>query len=260
MTLIPELEQQLIALADRSAPRQRGGWLRPRASIVMLAISVALTAGIAVAALSLLGHVERRAPATMQLTPQQAKLVNVLAVMREAQTPAAAAFKHAGWPTPPSTHTTLDRSLTRLATTTSWGARVFLVAINPPRNRAQATALGEVAALWVQGIGWSDYATVTAITTGNAWGPGHTATTAAGTRVYRFFEIVPDGVSRVVSYTLRRTPRPGTPPRFSGQTTAIVHGNVAVFQTREGPSVVYAAWYAANGHLIKRIGDWTATP
>ncbi len=182
MTLIPELERQLIALADLSAARQRGRRLRPRASIALLAVSVALTAAIGAAALSLPGHVERRAPATTRLNPQQAKLVNLLAVMHEPQTPAAAAFRHAGWPTPPSSHTTLDRSLIRLATTTPWGARVFLVTIKPPRDRVQATALGELAALWVKGIGWSDYSTANDIATGNAWGPGQTATTRDGKR------------------------------------------------------------------------------
>ncbi len=260
MSILPDLERQLVDVADRvpSRERRRRRWI-PRPGSVGLALSVAVTIAVATTAALLLAHRSAGVQSGQleSLNHDERALADILAVLRQPQTPAAAGFRESRWPTPPTGKTQLDRPLIRLATVTPWGAKVFIVPIKPPPNLRQARALGEVAALWVQGIGWSDYSLVSDIEHGNGWGPGRSARTAAGQPVYRFFEIVPDGVARVIYYLLPGLPRPGKPLRFSGHVTAAVHGNVAAFQTTgTGVSPVYAAWYSADGHLIQRIGDW----
>lgn len=258
MTILPQLERDLVALAEQAATDTLRTRRPPLIRIVSGAVSIAVTLAVALLVLSL-GHTHRSgqsAPPSARLTREQSALVAVLGVMRTPQTPDAAAFDHPGWPTPPLTHTALDRSLIRLATVTPWGAKVYIVAIKPPAKRTLARSLGEVAALWVQGNGWSDYATVNAITAGDVWGPGRAAT-VHGHSVYRFFEIVPDGVARVIFDVLPVMPQPGKPPHFTASVAADVHHNVAVFQTNQsGPGAVFASWYAHNGQLIKRVGDW----
>jgi hypothetical protein len=50
-------------------------------------------------------------------------------------------------------------------------------------------------------------------------------------------------------------------PAIVGHLTAIVHHNVAVFQElRTGSPIVLAAWYASDGKLIRRIGDFGNQP
>jgi hypothetical protein len=138
---------------------------------------------------------------------------------------------------------------------------VFIVPLTSPANPLLARELGETVALWVQGIGWNDYSTASDVANGSAWGPQATVRAPRGGMETRFFEIVPDGVARVAFYVLRQFPRPGERPRFSGSVTANVHNNIAVFQVKVaggGAFPVYAAWYAASGRLIKRVGDWNS--
>ncbi len=72
--------------------------------------------------------------------------------------------------------------------------------------------------------------------------------------VSRFFEVVPDGVAKVGFYTHVQL----RPFRYRGLVTAAVKDNIAAFQV-PGSSArgVFAVWYAPDGHVIKRVGDWS---
>jgi hypothetical protein len=74
-----------------------------------------------------------------------------------------------------------------------------------------------------------------------------------GTVMSRFFEIVPDGVAKVGFYTRVQL----RPFRYRGLVTVAVSHNIAAFQVRgAGAQRLFAVWYAADGHVIKRVGDW----
>lgn len=235
----------------------RGRTARLAARWVLAAASVLAVALVVAGALLIAGGgSNRHSAARGAASSSRAELIRLLGVLRTPQTSADRAFDHAGWPTPPrapGSRIEPDRALVRLATVTPWGARVFIVPLTSPTNRVLARELGETVALWVQGIGWSDYSTVSAVETGLAWGPGATVRGPHGWES-RFFEIVPDGVARVVFY-----PPPDTPSPYRGSVTANVHNNVAVFREKVAEAGAYpvrAAWYAATGRLIKRVGDW----
>jgi hypothetical protein len=244
------------------APRNRAARLTARWALAGASVLVVIL--VFVVALLIGGGHAMNSPVGAGAGPSRAQLIRLLGVLRRPQTPADRGFHHTGWPTPPrapGSRIEPDRALIRLATVTPWGAKVFIVPLTSPANPVLARDLGETVALWVQGIGWNDYSRAPDIQAGQAWGPEATVRTPRGLE-RRFFEIVPDGVAKVVFYQLRRFPRPGQPPVFSGKVTATVHNNIAVFQEKAasvGASPVYAAWYAASGQLIKRVGDWNAT-
>ena len=187
---------------------------------------------------------------------QRQRLIDVLGVLRAPQTAADRSFAQRGWPEPPrapGSTTRPDRSLIRLATVTPWGAKVFLVPLTAPTNHVLRRDLGETVALWVQGIGWSDFSTLGEIRSGSAWGPQGSYRRPDGTVGSRFFEIVPDNVARVGFYTHVQL----RPFRASGLVTAAAHHNIAAFQVKgAGARLVAAVWYAADGRVIKRVGDW----
>jgi hypothetical protein len=193
-------------------------------------------------------------PASAGLT----QLQSVLGVLRQGQTSADRGFRSMVLPLPRNTAGSDINPLwseVRLATVTPWGAKVFLVPLRP-KNLLVARQHPLDIATWVQGIGWSDYSFPSDITTGNDWGPGATARLANGRTVNRFFEVVPDGVAKVIYYEARFV-SPLSRPTIVGHLTAIVHNNIAVFQQpKTGSPIVLAAWYAADGTLIKRIGNF----
>jgi hypothetical protein len=243
-------------------PSSRGHAARLTARWALAAASLVVVVLVFAGALLVVGGHGRNAGVSAGASPSRTELIRLLGVLRRPQTAADRAFHHAGWPTPPrapGSRIEPDRALIRLATVTPWGAKVFIVPLTSPTNPVLARELGETVALWVQGIGWNDYSRVSAVESGSAWGPEATVRRSNGGVESRFFEIVPDGVAKVLFYQLRQFPRPGKAPQFSGSVTANVHNNVAVFQVAgRGASPVYAAWYTASGRLIKRIGGWNS--
>jgi len=221
-----------------------------------IAASAAVT--VVVAAIVLIGHGSGPRAAS-RATRNEARLVELLGALRQPQTSADRTFRRLVLPLPRTTAGSdiePDWSLVRLATVTPWGAKVFLVPARP-RNAVLARDQGLVIATWVQGVGWSDLSFASDIPTGNDWGPGATVPLRDGGKVSRFFEVVPDGVARVTFYDLRRLPRAGEAARPIGHVSATVHNNVAAFQDpKPGLGVVLAIWYAPDGRVIKRIGDW----
>jgi hypothetical protein len=268
MTLIPDLEDKLIRAAERQAlaaasaspakkpARHRGGKVL---NVVGISLVMAITLLIGGGALILLsGHKAAQVhnPTTgghaVQTTRQQ--LISSLAVLQRPQTTAERAFSATGWPQPPRTsgmRAVLDRPLIRLVTSTPSGDKIFIVPLQIIGRHSSTEAV----ALWFQSIGWSDYFTVSEIQTGGAWGPFHT-TTQPETLHIGFFEIVPNGVSKVIFYNATGTK---LPLRFNGSSTVRVTNNFAHFTDQGGARIVFASWYSPAGRLIKRVGPWSLT-
>jgi hypothetical protein len=267
MTLIPDLEEKLIRAAERQAlasaspapkPARRRVGKVLNAVVISFVIAITLLIG-AGAVILLRGHTA--APSHNPSTGNGAgrstrqELISSLAVLQRPQTTADRAFGATGWPQPPRTsgqRAVLDRPLIRLVTTTPSGDEAFIV----PLKILDRHSSTEVVALWAQGIGWSDYSTVSEVNGGGAWGPLHTTTQPDGTLRSRFFEIVPNGVSKVVFYNATGTK---LPLRFDGSSTAYVTNNFAHFTDQGGARTVFASWYSPTGQLIKRVGDWSLT-
>jgi hypothetical protein len=264
------IETQLLDAVERQArsrstvsrwPWQKVGHLvRGSAGWGLVAASIVVVVLVVIMALGVGASKPHTSPASGGAGSSRAQLVRVLGVLSRPQTPAARAFARTGWPQPPrgpGSHIRPDRPLIRLTTMTPWGAKVFVVPLTPPANPTLARSLGETVALWVQGIGWSDYSRASDITAGNAWGPQTTVRRPGGRLETRFFELVPNGVAKVVFYRLSALPRPGAPARISGSVAATVHNNIAVFRMQvaaAGAFPIDAAWYAANGRLVRRLG------
>jgi hypothetical protein len=242
----------------RGGQRARGGRQRWRASLSVFVVGTSVGAVAIVVAIAVIAGGDRAVIHTQPAgaAPRE-RLIHLLGVLREPQTAAARSFTRPGWPEPshaPGSQIRPDRTLIRLATVTPWGAKVFLVPFTPPTSADQRRALGEPAALWVQGIGWSDYSTLDAITSGDAWGPQATDRQPGHPPASRSFEIVPDGVAKVGLYT-NVTLRPF---HAGGLILTPVRHNIAVFgASGTGGRLIFAVWYAADGHLIKRVGAWT---
>ena len=269
MTLIPDLEEKLIRAAERNALTAPGTSTamkpaRRRAGRVLSAVVVSLVMAITLligggAVILLSGHkagqVHHAATGNRAMQAARQQLISSLAVLRQPQTTAERAFRATGWPQPPRTsgmRAVLDRPLIRLVTTTPSGDEAFIVPLKIIGRRNST----EVVALWCGGIGWSDYSTVSEVKSGGAWGPFHTTTQPDGALRSRFFEIVPNGVSRVVFYNVTGNK---LPLRFDGSSTARVTNNVADFTDQGGARMVVASWYSPTGRLVRRIGAWNLT-
>jgi hypothetical protein len=193
----------------------------------------------------------------------RAELISMLGVLRSRQTPSARAFDETGWPTvgpfrghPPQFRIEPDRPLIRLATVTPWGAKVFVVPLTSPRSPRFARLIGESAALWVQGIGWSDLTPAQDLKAGPSTGPGVNIRLPNGRKVSRFLMLVPDGIAKITIPLERGLPIAGKPVRFDGSISAAVHNNIAAFQTAGSPNVEFAIWYSADGRIIGRETAW----
>lgn len=157
--------------------------------------------------------------------------------------------------------------LVRYATTTPWGERLYLVPEKPvletgsngeTKLRPETLQLFDSRGVWI-----IDAIPATLIEAGQA-----DSAAAAGRRLYgggasqvRFIYIVPDGVAKV-TFVLPRDPLPGFPfePVYAhtlSVSVPVYHNIVAVqidrqFDRPDPPMI----WYAANGTVIKRIGDF----
>lgn len=227
-----------------------------------IAISVVVVAAVVVVGFAL-HHANRGSSAGSE--PGSAQLKSILGVLRGPQTAAAKAFHHTGWPEvgfPKSYrraggHLRPDRAMIRFATLTPWGAKVFVVPLNPPSNRIVACRNGvtkQSVAVWVQGLGWSDFNFPANIEQGEAGGPG--GLIRGFGHMYGWVELVPDGVAKVRFLQAHSLPRLGEPLKVTGTITAVVHNNIASFRVRSRGALL-ESWYNAQGHLIKHVGgDW----
>lgn len=271
MTLIPEVETALMEAIHRHQAKPRAR--RDRASgqggafglslgraagrtrrLIVLSVPVLVTFAVVAVVLSV-GHTSRHSIAPTARpsgVASRQRLISILGVLRQPQTKPAADFHQTGWPMPPNapgSQIAPDRALVRLATTTRWGAKVFVVPLTPPSNKVKG--LGETVAVWVQGIGWADFNLVGSLQSEGGWGPGHAVTEPNGTKLYRTFALVPDGVTKVAIYPQAKLGPTDPGPLVS----ATVHNNIAVFQTHgHGPGPVLGYWYGSDGRIIKRLG------
>jgi hypothetical protein len=234
-----------------------------------IALAVALGAVVA-----LHGHKQPApvAPAHSATVPGRQQLIDILAVLRRPQTKAdlnPRILPTAGFPLAPMEGEP-DLPLVRLAATTPWGEKLYLVPYRPPtaadlaaaarrfpritraQNHVRDETLGVMSA--GGGGGGSDAAAIEAGSAMQIDGPGRSF--AGGSTQTRFILVVPDGVRRVVFYFPPEViPAGGPVYRSSLAVAALVHGNIAAVQVDRQfaggePALI---WYGAAGQVIKRI-------
>jgi len=293
------LETLLERIDHEPAAAHRGGGAqtssrgrRPRhhlGSAVLGAVAVLVALAVAIVGLTTVGHRTLPASARPGAIPGRSELIDILAVLRRPQTKAdldpqllamLRRTSHSGRLFPPGIP---DLPLIRLATTTPWGEKVFLVPLKPP----SASAVREVARKFpgyrAPSLARQRDQETLAVFTINPGGTGGSTccdTAAdikslhggAGTEGYRplhgsgytrLFTIVPDGVAKIVYVLPRQGSRigPGTPIyKHTLTATAVVHGNVATVQINRQCCTgrIASTWYATNGHVLKRVGSRAA--
>lgn len=282
------LERELVDAARRRTappPVRRG---RPHrltgrgpASLVVPGVAVAVALAVAVVALVSLngGHgatqprPRPRQPATSAAAVRaERQLTRVLAVLRRPQTAldrkilaqsglgtGAQGFLGGG---------RVDAGSARLATITPWGSRVLVAVVIPaaPGARKRWGAAGFEPMAQAGLITWADHgggccATARSIETTGSWSSsGAGRSFAGGSPATRYYVVVPDGVARVAFVSRPQSIQAGGPTyRRTLTVTAPVHGNVAAAeihrQLNGGPLMV---WYAADGRVIRRVGNFAA--
>ncbi len=282
MTVLPQLERQLIRAAERATEtrRQRGGRQSARARTVAggfaLVVAAAVTVVIGVGALILLGS-HQQLPADRAGAPGRQQLTAIIGVLRRPQSkadlnqrvlsqlPGVSVFQ--GKP---------DLPLVRFATTTPWGERLYFVPIKPLTTQQLASlqhrfphlAAHDLANLRTQGETLSIFSSqggggagsAAAVEAGKAMGfEGAGRAFAGGATRTRLILVVPDGVAKV-QFVLPRQPQPGVPgthsyPR-STDVTVRVHDNIAAAEvSRNLPGIAAPMiWYSADGIVLKRFG------
>jgi hypothetical protein len=275
------------AQAPRLAAR---GWPSGRvATVVPVLVSVVLVVGIAAVALTAFRHGRppRAAVASSSAagSGSRRELIETIGVLRRPQKAAdlgpaiRAAIERAFPPTNQGPLPSLghpDLSLVRYATTTGWGQRLYLVPVKPHRTVGRAAVshsgappprvtenVPETLAL-VSPQGWIINAQTAADIKAGTDGVFESAgqrVLGGGTSAARFIYVVPDGVA-TVAFVLPRDALPGVPfePVYASTLTVRVpvHDNIAAVQVdrqfdRSGPPMI---WYAADGRVIKRIGNF----
>jgi hypothetical protein len=230
---------------------------------------LAVTVAVGSAALVLLG--KHRAPARTPAVAGRQQLINILGVLRRPQTPADLSsraiqqFLHRPFPINLGTP---DIPLIRKAAVTPWDSAVYFIPEKPPARTSRPSAIPadrtQEGLFVLVGSGGSCCATAANIERGGSLqSEGAGRSFAGGSTETKLVIVVPDGVARVV-FVLPRQPERGSPgapiyPR-SLEVGVPVRGNVAAVRVRReccsGP--VPMIWYAADGHPIKRIGDFKA--
>jgi hypothetical protein len=259
--LVDAARRQAAVIDEREASSHepRGPWpsaLRPArrrrslGAVAALALSgVAMVVAVG-ALVSLHGRTASSPgrPAAHPAGPSaRERLIDILGVLRRPQTPADLRILSA------VTHVPLqvgspDRPLVRYATTTPWGEKLYFV---PMRARQDGEQLSLFSTQGGGGAG--DARSIEA-------GQGIGTEGGGGIRGTRVTLVVPDGVARV-KLVLPRQPFPGQygAPVYphSLTVTAAVHGNVAAVQVGRqlAPGTFPMIWYAADGHVVKRIGN-----
>jgi len=285
VTVLPQLERQLIRAAERATEthRRHGRQGSARAGTVAggfaLVMAAAVTVVIAVGALILLGS-HKQSTADRATAPGRQQLTAIIGVLRRPQSradlnqrvlsqiPSGLIFQ--GKP---------DLPLVRFATTTPWGERLYFVPIKPlttqqlaslrhlphlaARDLANLRTQGETLSLFsAQGGGGAGNAA--AIEAGKAIATqGAGRAFAGGSTRTKLILVVPDGVAKV-QFVLPRQPQPGVPGTHiypsSTNVTVPVHGNVAAAEVpRNLPGVaVPMIWYSPDGAVVKRFGNLAA--
>ncbi len=292
MNYLPDLRSSLVEAAERAAstgerlpapPLGRSRrWPLAGLRALPIAIGVGVAIAIAVLALTQFRHAPTAAhhtsvPATEQPPDRQA-LLNILGVLRRPQTGAdrnSRALTRNLKYVVQDFGVTPDYSLIRRATTTPWGSPVYLVPVKPVAVHAIHAPAGSTryaplasqnyeGLMEVDGSGAGGDAKAADIEAGHllgASGAGHSF--AGGSTQTRVILVVPDGVAKVTFVFPRQADHndPGAPIyRRTLTVTAPVHGNVVALQVpRECcGSNVPMIWYAADGHVVKRLGNLAA--
>jgi hypothetical protein len=287
MNYLPDLRSSLVAAAERiaAAPAdeaptasRRRHWPMAGLRALPIGVGVAVAVAIAVLALTQIHHrttTRRPLPrsATTELPGRQA-LVDILGVLRRPQTAAdrdSRTLTRNLKAIDQALEVTPDYPLIRRASTTPWGSAVFLVPVKPlppagpapPGSTAYAPLprRGYEGLMEVDGSGAGGDVPASQIESGHFLGTsGAGRSFAGGSTQTRLVLVVPDGVAKV-AFVLPRQDDHNDPGarvyRRSLTVTAPVHGNVAAIQvSREccdgQPPMI---WYAANGHVVKRLGD-----
>jgi hypothetical protein len=166
---------------------------------------------------------------------------------------------------------TPDRGLVRYATTTPWGARLYLVPVTPWTPRQMQARFGKRArtAPPVEDVVVYSPRDKVNLVLGNAGRVRDGTVGIAGGRpaepssnITWGFDLVPDGVAKE-ELVLPRQPggrQYGYPIYPSvGRVTVPVHGNIAAYRT---PRLLGAGearlWYGVDGHVIRRFGSLAA--
>jgi hypothetical protein len=258
------LERELVDAARRRAVvldepshEPRGPWpsaLRPArrrsslgafAAVVLSGLALVVALG-AVVSLHGRSSSPTRPAASAKLSSRQ-QLIDILGVLRRPQTPADLRILSQLMHLPPFMGTP-DRSLVRFASTTPWGEKLYFVPTTGRRDGEQLSLFSTQG-----GGGAGDAKSIEA-------GQGIGTQGGSGIRGTRVTLVVPDGVAWV-SFVFPRQPQPGQfgAPVYPHSLTVptVVHGNVAAVQVDRQvfPSTFPMIWYAADGHVLKRIGD-----
>lgn len=257
MTILPDLEAQLLELADRAASPTRRRRRRLPAGALPTTLAVAAAVAVAAIAIITLGNRSHTStsPESPPVPPAASRLVAELAVLRRPQTPADLnstyldLFLRNGVATPPRGRLGQPiRSLIRLATITPWGEKVFLVPLIESDGRATLALIAG---------GSSCCSTAADVAEGQAGmlsgsgGPG-------GVSRNSVVNVFPDGVAKV-TILLPRQGIPGEPAyKHELAITVPVRDNVAAFQTtRSADSINFQdmIWYGPDGNVVRRIGN-----
>jgi hypothetical protein len=272
---------------EGSSQEPRGPWLsvprpaRRRSSLGAFA-AVVLSGLALVVALGALVSLHGRGrgassngPSAVTKSSPRQQLIDVLGILRRPQTPAdrpQGILSQLSQTALPAWLGGPDLPLVRYATTTPWGEKLYFVPIEPatPAELESFARRQRLPEPQVAALAGRRGETLGVFSTGGGGGAGDAAAIEAGhgigtsggggIRGTRVTLVVPDGVARV-KFVLPRQPNPlqyGAPIYPHSLTvTAPVHGNVAAVQLPrtipEGPFPMI--WYAADGHLIKRIGN-----
>jgi len=253
-----------------------------RAVPVLLAVLVTLA--IAVVALTDIRHHAPKRPVSSAAVSGRQQLIDILAVLRRPPTRADLGLSRASLPDPGVFLGAADLSLVRFATVTPWGERLFFVPFKPPtrqslaaaqrrlprRDRAQLArdfarlALrGETLGVYSRHGGGGGVPASVIKARGELSTEGAGRSFAGGSTRTRLTLVVPDGVAKVVFVLPRQSAgtQNGAPIyRHSLNVAVAVHSNVAAVQidrqccTGQLPMI----WYAADGHVIKRIGNFSS--
>ena len=295
MNYLPDLRSSLVAAAERAAEAPAedppvSGATRPRRwpmaglRSIPVALGVVVAVGIAVLALTQIRHrstTHRTVPTTTHAIAGRQALLDTLGVLRRPQAPAdldsRVLSRELGTPDPFAGRP--DRALIRRATTTPWGSPVFIVpTFAPSTARIRAAFPGQhmpaklVRALTrtgetvteVDASGAAGRSSAAGIRAGDALtieGAGRSF--AGGSTQTRLVVIVPDGVAWIAFVVPRQVdPSSLSAPIYPHSLTAdaMVHSNVAAVQVPrevvngQAPMI----WYAADGNVVKRIGNLAA--
>jgi hypothetical protein len=278
MSRIPQLRGDLVRAAGQRyqpapQPRRSGRvWRAVPLTAVVLA-SGGVGAAVAVAAIGT-GSQPGRPSWNDRVAASRQALINELAALRRPQTAAERAFARTL-----NRHEaafyyakgSVDRSLVRLATTTAWGERIYLVPITPwTPQQARAHAANparvdvqpaeQVIVYTTRGPGFAiGSGTPASIRKGHAEGETYGPIKHGTSKTNRLFALVPDGVT-TVTWLMPRQPG-GSEYGFPtyarvGKLTTTVHGNIAATESRRATSV--ETWYTADGRIIRRSGSIAA--